>query len=135
MRRKRVEPEISKTMKRPSFPPALYCILLMLVPLAGRGADTDEPSAAELRTALNDHLHFQTGEVTLPGGLEPEPAGRLPLSAPSRCRLCADQAVGQSARPQDAWDDLPDRHEPGLQGFLGHHHYLFGRWLHQGFRR
>src|ERR1017187_8484745 len=56
-------------MKLTSFPSALCCILLMLVPIAGRGAETAEPSAAELRKALNDHLHFQTGEVTLPGGL------------------------------------------------------------------
>jgi len=56
-------------MKLASFPPTLCGILFMVAALAGRGAESAEPSKAELLKALDEHLHFQTGEVTLPGGL------------------------------------------------------------------
>jgi uncharacterized membrane-anchored protein len=50
--------------------PLIRCFsLIMLIALTGRCADTAELPEAELLKAVNDHLHFQNGVITLPGGL------------------------------------------------------------------
>ena len=44
-------------------------IILMLAAMAGRCAEASAPSEAELLKELNSRLHFQAGEVKLPGNL------------------------------------------------------------------
>src|SRR3974390_279172 len=56
-------------MKSKCPPLVMLGIILMLAAMVGRCAEASAPSEAELLKELNSRLHFQTGEVKLPGNL------------------------------------------------------------------
>src|SRR6185369_13813318 len=56
-------------MKTKLTPLLLLSIALTISMVAGRCADAPASAEADLRKDVNSRLHFQTGEVTLPGSL------------------------------------------------------------------
>jgi uncharacterized membrane-anchored protein len=56
-------------VKLNSLPLPLFGFIFLLAGIVGRCADAPALSEAEVLKLVNDRLHYQTGEVTLPGGL------------------------------------------------------------------